>query len=88
MEVQLPVLVQVPEPLLVPVPVRLQVLPLLPVMVLPVALVPASMPDPSVNQPDPLTQTVPNPQVDQTELLPLSVLEHVPSEKVQCSIRC
>ena len=36
-----------------------------------------SMPDPSVDQPDPLTRSVPNPEVDQTELLPLSVLEQL-----------
>ena len=40
--------------------------------------VPVSMPDPPVNQPDPLTRSVPNPQLDQTELLPLSVLEQLP----------
>ena len=36
-----------------------------------------SMPDPPVDQPDPLTRSVPNPQLDQTELLPLSVLEQL-----------
>ena len=40
--------------------------------------VPVSMPDPPVDQPDPLTRSVPNPQLDQTELLPLSVLEQLP----------
>ena len=60
------VLVQVPKPLL------------LPEMVLLVELVPVSMPDPPVDQPDPLTRSVPNPQLDQTELLPLSVLEQLP----------
>ena len=43
-----------------------------------VELVPVSMPDPLVDQPDPLTRSVPNPQLDQTELLPLSVLEQLP----------
>ena len=37
-----------------------------------------SMPDPPVDQPDPLTRSVPNPQLDQTELLPLLVLEQLP----------
>ena len=36
------------------------------------------MPDPLVDQPDPLTRSVPNPQLDQTELLPLSVQEQLP----------
>mgnify|MGYP005818066977 CR=1 FL=1 len=82
--VQVQVLVQVPEPLLVPVPVRLVVPLLLPVMVLLVELVPVSeqvpvsMPDPLVDQPDPLTRSVPNPQLDQTGLLPLLVLEQLP----------
>ena len=40
------------------------------------------MPDPLVDQPDPLTQSIPNPQLDQTKLLPLSVLEEVLSEKM------
>ena len=40
--------------------------------------VPVSMPDPLVDQPDPLTRSVPNPQLDQTELLPLSMLEQLP----------
>ena len=40
--------------------------------------VPVSMPDPPVDQIDPLTRLVPNPQLDQTELLPLSVLEQLP----------
>ena len=65
------VLVQVPKPLL-----------LLPEMVLLVELVPVSeqvsMPDPPVDQPYPLTRLVPNPQLDQTVLLPLSVLEQLP----------
>ena len=75
---QVQVLVQVPEPLLVPIPVRL-VLPLLLLeMVLLVELVLVSMPDPPVDQTDPLTWLVRNPQLDQTELLPLSVLEQLP----------
>ena len=41
-----------------------------------------SVPDPPVDQPDPLTRSVPNHLVDQNELLPLSVLEQVPSKKV------
>ena len=48
-QMQLQVLVQVPKPLL------------LSEMVLLVELVPVSMPDPPVDQPDPLTRTVPNP---------------------------
>ena len=35
------------------------------------------MTDPPVDQTDPLTRSVPNPQLDQTELLPLSVLEQL-----------
>ena len=65
-QMQVQVLVQVPKP------------PLLPEMVLLVELVPVSMPDPSVDQTDPLTRSVPNPQLDRTELLPLSVLEQLP----------
>ena len=65
-QMQVHVLVQVPKPLL------------LPEMVLLVELVPVSMPDPPVDQTDPLTRLVPNPQLDQTELLPLSVLEQLP----------
>ena len=78
------VLVQVPKPLLVPVPMRLVVSLLLPEMVLLVELVPmseqvpVSMPDRPVDQTDPLTRSVPNPQLDQTKLLPLSVLEQLP----------
>ena len=60
MQVQHQVLVQVPEPLLVP------------------EMVPVSMPDPLVDQSDPLTHSVPNPQLDKTELLPLSVLKQLP----------
>ena len=51
---------------------------LLPEMVLLVELVPVSMPDPPVDQTDLLTRSVPNPQLDQTELLPLLVLEQLP----------
>ena len=65
-QMQVQVLVQVSKPLL------------LPEMVLLVELVPASMPNPPVDQTDPLTWSVPNPQLDQTELLPLSVLEQLP----------
>ena len=81
-QMQVQVLVQVPKLLLMSVPL------LLPEMVLLVELVPVSeqvpvsMPDPPVDQPDSLTRSVPNSQVDQTELLPLSVLEQVTSEKV------
>jgi hypothetical protein len=83
MQVQVQVLVQVPEPLLVPVAVRLVVPLLLPEKVLLLALVPVSVPDPLVHQPDPLTRSVPNPLLDQTEMLPLSGLEPVPvSEQV------
>ena len=72
-QMQVQVLVQVPKPpllsemvlLVEPVPVLEQV--------------PVSMPDPRVDQPDPLTQSVPNPQLDQTELLPLLVLEQLPA---------
>ena len=60
------VLVQVLKPLL------------LPEMVLLVELVPVSMPDPLVDQTNPLMRSVSNPQLDQTELLPLSVLEQLP----------
>ena len=65
-QMQEQVLVQVPKPLL------------LPEMVLLVELVPVSMPNPPVDRPNPLTRSVPNPQLDQTELLPLSVLEQLP----------
>ena len=64
-QMQVQVLVQVPKSLL-------------PEMVLLVELVPVSMPDPPVDQTDPLTRLVPNPHLDQTELLPLSVLEQLP----------
>ena len=64
-QMQVQVLVQVPKPLL------------LSEMVLLVELVPVSMPDPPVDQHDPLTRSVPNPQLDHTELLPLSVLEQL-----------
>ena len=65
-QMQVQVLVQVPKPLL------------LPEMVLLIELVPVSMPDPPVDQTDPLTRSVPSPQLDQTELLLLSVLEQLP----------
>ena len=71
-QMQVQVLVQVPKSLL------------LPEMVLHVELVPmseqvpVSMPDPPADQPDLLTRSVPNHQLDQTELLPLSVLEQLP----------
>ncbi len=65
-QMQVQVLVQVPKP------------PLLPEMVLLVELVPVSMLDPPVDQTDPLTRSVPNPQLDQIEMLPLSVLEQLP----------
>ena len=65
-QMQVQVLVQVPKPLL------------LPEMVLLVELVPVSLPDPPVDQPDPLTRSMPNPLLDQTELLPLSMLEQLP----------
>ena len=83
-QMQVQLLVRVPKPLLVPVPVRLVVPLLLPEMVLLVELVPVleqvpvSMPDPPVDQPDPLMRSVPNPQLDQTELLALLVLEQLP----------
>ena len=64
-QMQVQVLVQVPKPLL------------LPEMVLLVELAPVSMPDPPVYQTDTLTRLVPNPQLDHTELLPLSVLEQL-----------
>ena len=73
-QMQVQVLVHVPKPL----PVRLVVPLLLPKMVLLVELVPVSMPDPPVDQPDQLMQLVPNPQLDQAELLPLSVQEQLP----------
>ena len=72
-QMQVRVLVQVPKPLL-----------LLPEMVLLVELVPVSeqvpvsMPNPPVDQADPLTWSEPNTPVDQIELLPLSVLEQLP----------
>ena len=68
---QMQVLVQVPKPLLLPEMVLL-------VELVPVSeQVPVSMPDPPVDQTDPLTRSVPNLQPDQTELLPLSVLEQL-----------
>ena len=71
-QMQVQVLVQVPKPLLLLEMVLL-------VELVPVSeQVPVSMPDPPVDQPDPLTRPVPNPQLDQTKLLPLSVLEQLP----------
>ena len=80
----LPVQLHGPEQMQVQVLVQVPKSPLLPEMVLLVELVPVSeqvpvsMPDPLVDQPDPLTRSVPNPQLDQTKLLPLSVLEQLP----------
>ena len=75
-QMQVQVLVQVLKPLLLPEMVLL-------VELVPVSeQVPVSMLDPPVDQTDPLTRSVPNPQLDQTELLPLLVLEQVSSEKV------
>ena len=70
-QMQVQVLVQVPKPLL---PEMVLLVELVPVS----EQVPVSMPDPPVDQPDPLTRSVPNPQLDQTELLLLSVLEQLP----------
>ena len=65
-QMQVQVLVQESKPLLLPEMVLL-------VELVPVSeQVPVSMPDPPVDQTDPLTRSVPNPQLDQTELLPLS----------------
>ena len=64
-QMQVQVLVQVPKPLL------------LPEMVLLVELVSVSMPNPPVDQTNPLTRSVPNPQLDQTELLLLLSLIHI-----------
>ena len=71
-QMQVKVLVQVPKPLLLPEMV------LLVELVLVSEQVPVSMPDPSVDQTDPLKWSVPNPQLDQTELLPLLVLVKLP----------
>ena len=71
-QTQVQVLVQVPKPLLLPEMVFLVEL------VSVSEQVPVSMLDPPIDQPDPLTRSVPNPQLDQTELLPLSVLEQLP----------
>ena len=69
-QMQVQVLVQVPKPLLLPELVLL-------VELVPVSeQVPVSMPDPP--HLDLLMWPVPNPQMDQTELLPLSVLEQLP----------
>ena len=70
-QMQVQVLVQVPKPLL---PEMVLLVELVPVS----EQVPVSMPDPPVDQTDPLTRSVPNPQLDQTELLPLSVQEQLP----------
>ena len=75
-QMQVQVLVQVPKPLLLPDMVLL--VELVPVL----EQVPVLMPDPPVDQPDLLTLSVPNPQVNQTKLLPLLVLEQVSLEKV------
>ena len=71
-QMQVQALVQVPKPLLLPEMV------LLVELVLVLEQVPVSMPDPPIDQPDPLTRSVPNRQLDQTELLPLLVLEQLP----------
>ena len=82
----LPVQLHGPEQMQVQVLVQVLKPPLLPKMVLLVELVPVSeqvpvsMPDPPVDQSDSLMWSVPNPLVDHTELLPLSVLETVPSK--------
>ena len=57
---------------------RVQVLVQVPKPLLLPEMVPVSMPDPLVDQTDPLTRSVPNPQLYHTELLPLSVLEKLP----------
>src|SRR3954465_451603 len=67
-QMQVQVLVQVPKPLLLLLEIVLLV-ELVPVS----EQVPVSMPDPPVDQSDPLTRSVPNAQLDQTEILPLSV---------------
>ena len=70
-----------PEQMQVQVLVQVPKPPLLLEMVLLVEWVPVSeqvsMPDPPVDQTDLLTRSVPNPQLDQTKLLPLSVLEQL-----------
>ena len=68
-QIQVQVLVQVPKPLL------LLEMVLLIELVLVSEQVPVSMPDPPVDQLDPLTRSVPNPLLDQTKLLSLSVLD-------------
>ena len=73
----LPVQLHGPELMQVQVLVQVPKLLPLPAMVLLVELVPVSMPDPPVDQTDPLTRSVPNPQLDQTELLPLLVQEQL-----------
>ena len=67
-----------PDQMKVQVLVQVPKLLLLPEMVLLVEQVPVSLPDPPVDQTDLLTRSVPNPQLDQTELMPLSVLEQLP----------
>ena len=74
----LPVQLHGPEQMQVQVLVQVPKPLLLPEMVLLVELVPVSMPDPPVDQTDLLTWSVPNAQLDQTELLPLAVLEQLP----------
>ena len=78
----LPVQLHGPEQMQVQVLVQVLKPPLLPEMVLLLELVPeqvpVSMPDPPVDQPDPLMRSVPNPQLDQTKLVSLSVLEQLP----------
>ena len=71
-QMQVQVLVQVPKSQL------LREMVLLVELVLVSEQVPVSMPDPLVDQADPLMRSVPNPQLDQTKLLPLSVLEQLP----------
>ena len=60
----LPVQLHGPEQMQVQVLVQVPKLLLLPEMVLLVELVPVSIPDPLVDQTDPLTRSVPNPQLD------------------------
>ena len=70
-QMQVQVLVQVPKPLLLPEMVLL-------VELVPVSeQVPVSMPDPPVDQTDPLTRSVPNPQLDWTKLLLMSMQEEL-----------
>ena len=70
-QMQVQVLVQVPKPLLLPEMVLL-------VELAPVSeQVPVSVPDPPVDQTALQTRLVPHPYLDQTVLLPLSVLEQL-----------